>query len=49
MERKIRSMQATAVTAPDQKHGLRRAFVASLAGTSLEWYDFAVYGVAAAP
>lgn len=28
--------------------GLRRAFVASLAGTSLEWYDFAVYGAAAA-
>lgn len=38
-------MQATAA---DQKQGLRRAFVASLAGTSLEWYDFAVYGVAAA-
>jgi MFS family permease len=31
-----------------QRQGLRRAFIASLAGTSLEWYDFAVYGVAAA-
>jgi len=31
-----------------QKSGLRRAFVASLAGTSLEWYDFAVYGAASA-
>ncbi|WP_017594851.1 MFS transporter [Nocardiopsis potens] len=28
--------------------GARRAFVASLAGTSLEWYDFAIYSVAAA-
>ncbi|SFJ78694.1 MFS transporter [Amycolatopsis sacchari] len=27
---------------------LRRAFVASLSGTSLEWYDFAAYSVAAA-
>jgi MFS family permease len=31
-----------------QRSGLRRAFVASLAGTSLEWYDFAVYGAASA-
>ncbi|MCJ2124999.1 MFS transporter [Methylobacterium sp. J-077] len=31
-----------------RKQGLKRAFIASLAGTSLEWYDFAVYGVAAA-
>ena len=37
-----------ATTAQDEKQSLRRAFVASLAGTSLEWYDFAVYGVAAA-
>ncbi|WP_288425436.1 MFS transporter [uncultured Agrobacterium sp.] len=35
-------------TGTTQKQGLRRAFVASLTGTSLEWYDFAVYGVAAA-
>jgi MFS family permease len=28
--------------------GVRRAFAASLAGTSLEWYDFAVYSAAAA-
>ena len=36
------------LTAPDQRKGLQRAFFASLTGTSLEWYDFAVYGVAAA-
>ncbi|MCP9209845.1 MFS transporter [Streptomyces sp. NEAU-Y11] len=28
--------------------GVRRAFVASLTGTALEWYDFAVYSAAAA-
>ena len=32
----------------DERSGLKRAFIASLAGTSLEWYDFAVYGAAAA-
>lgn len=31
-----------------ERQGLKRAFIASLAGTSLEWYDFAVYGAAAA-
>jgi len=30
------------------RHALRRAFVASLSGTSLEYYDFAVYSAAAA-
>jgi len=29
-------------------HGTRRVIVASLIGTSLEWYDFFVYGTAAA-
>ena len=32
----------------ERRQALRRAFAASLAGTSLEWYDFAVYGAAAA-
>ena len=43
MDRSVRSEAEAA-----QRRGLRRAFIASLAGTSLEWYDFAVYGVAAA-
>lgn len=32
----------------EQRRTLRRAFIASLLGTSLEWYDFALYGAAAA-
>src|SRR5882757_9384034 len=32
---------------PDRS-GVRRAFLASLTGTALEWYDFAVYSAAAA-
>ncbi|GHH83660.1 MFS transporter [Streptomyces sulfonofaciens] len=35
-------------TAPGQRSGVRRAFAASLTGTALEWYDFAVYSAAAA-
>lgn len=31
-----------------QRSGIRRAFFASLTGTALEWYDFAVYSAAAA-
>jgi len=31
-----------------EKHSLRRAFVASLSGTTLEYYDFAAYSVASA-
>lgn len=34
--------------APAGRGALAKAFVASLTGTSLEWYDFAVYSVAAA-
>ncbi|MFC4225351.1 MFS transporter [Lysinibacter cavernae] len=33
---------------PIPKRDLYRAFIASLTGTSLEWYDFAVYSAAAA-
>ncbi|MEV8430602.1 MFS transporter [Streptomyces chartreusis] len=36
------------VNASDRHSGVRRAFVASLTGTALEWYDFAVYSAAAA-
>jgi len=40
------------MTQPDHPHAQRRnlykAFAASLSGTSLEWYDFAVYSSAAA-
>jgi len=38
----------TSATPSVDKASLRRAFVASLSGTSLEWYDFAAYSVAAA-
>ncbi|MDT0437354.1 MULTISPECIES: MFS transporter [Streptomyces] len=34
--------------APETRSGVRRAFAASLTGTALEWYDFAVYSAAAA-
>ncbi|MFD4550777.1 MFS transporter [Streptomyces sp. NPDC058466] len=33
---------------PPARSGIRRAFFASLTGTALEWYDFAVYSAAAA-
>lgn len=33
---------------PTSRRGLYKSFAASLTGTSLEWYDFAVYGAAAA-
>lgn len=33
---------------PTDRRSLYKAFVASLTGTSLEWYDFAVYSAAAA-
>lgn len=39
--------QETIVARPD-RGALLRAFVASLTGTSLEWYDFAVYSAASA-
>jgi MFS family permease len=35
-------------SARNERHALRRAFAASLSGTSLEYYDFAVYSSAAA-
>ncbi|MGW7252095.1 MULTISPECIES: MFS transporter [Streptomyces] len=42
-----RSAQTRAAPRPD-RGALVRAFVASLTGTSLEWYDFAVYSAASA-
>jgi MFS family permease len=43
------SVGAPASAAPPVRPpGLYRAFAASLTGTALEWYDFAVYSVAAA-
>ncbi|MGW7072096.1 MFS transporter [Streptomyces sp. NPDC054855] len=39
--------QGPPAVAPDRP-GIRRAFFASLTGTALEWYDFAVYSAAAA-
>jgi MFS family permease len=35
-------------TSPTERRGLYKAFAAGLSGTSLEWYDFAVYSSAAA-
>jgi hypothetical protein len=31
-----------------QRRSLYKAFAASLSGTSLEWYDFAIYSASAA-
>ncbi|MFF1675038.1 MFS transporter [Streptomyces sp. NPDC058256] len=41
------TQQATEAPPPGLS-GIRRAFFASLTGTALEWYDFAVYSAAAA-
>ena len=41
-------MTTTPTTPPVDQKSLRRAFLASLSGTSLEWYDFAVYSATAA-
>ncbi|HTF52003.1 MAG TPA: MFS transporter [Pseudonocardia sp.] len=38
----------SATTPPVDRRSLRRAFLASLCGTTLEWYDFAAYSAAAA-
>ncbi|MEK6438036.1 MFS transporter [Pseudonocardia sp. T1-2H] len=40
-------MSTPAAATPDRR-SIVKAFVASLSGTSLEWYDFAVYSAAAA-
>ena len=33
---------------PAHRRGLVKAFAASLTGTALEWYDFAIYSASAA-
>jgi MFS family permease len=38
----------SATTPPVDRRSLRRAFLASLSGTALEWYDFTAYSAAAA-
>ena len=35
-------------TGQDQQQSMRRVAMTSLAGTSIEWYDFFLYGTAAA-
>ncbi|TCC05655.1 MFS transporter [Kribbella soli] len=42
------SAPPSAQPSPPDRRGLYKAFAASLSGTSLEWYDFAVYSSAAA-
>ena len=32
----------------EKQHNMRRVAMTSLAGTSIEWYDFFLYGTAAA-
>ena len=39
---------STPVPSPQRPSGVRRVVIASLVGTSLEWYDFFIYGTAAA-
>lgn len=35
---------SAATHSPEEQRNLRKAFVASLSGTALEWYDFALFG-----
>jgi MFS family permease len=43
-----RAVQADAKDTPEQRRQLRLALVSSVIGTSIEWYDFFLYGTAAA-
>jgi len=40
--------RAQSLTAPDHQAQVRKAVLASIVGTSIEWYDFFLYGTAAA-
>src|SRR5256885_6744942 len=41
-------MSSSPNSSPGDKKSLRKVIVASVVGTSLEWYDFFLYGTAAA-
>jgi len=43
-----RSLQADVRAAPEERRQVRLALVSSVVGTSIEWYDFFLYGTAAA-
>ena len=45
---RIRDKTMSDITAQDQQQNMRRVAMTSLAGTSIEWYDFFLYGTAAA-
>ena len=38
---------ATSLSAAEQRRQLRRAIIAATIGTTIEWYDFFLYGVVA--
>ena len=44
---RIRDMTMSNVTGQDQQKNMRRVAMTSLAGTSIEWYDFFLYATAA--
>ena len=44
----VRAIEADAKDTPEHKKQLRTALISSVIGTSIEWYDFFLYGTAAA-
>ena len=44
----IRDETMSETTGQDQQQNMQRVAMTSLAGTSIEWYDFFLYGTAAA-
>ena len=47
-ENTIRETTMSETSEPNQEQNMRRVAMTSLAGTSIEWYDFFLYGTAAA-
>ena len=47
-KKNIRDKTMSDTTGQDQQQNMRRVAMTSLAGTSIEWYDFFLYGTAAA-
>ena len=47
-QQRIRDMTMSNVSGQDQQKNMRRVAMTSLAGTSIEWYDFFLYATAAA-